>query len=100
MFWLLKKDKEKFRPGHVLPEPEYQTPTGRKLYTVSQIRDAYEQGMKDSKTLLVRSRNLLSHPQHWHGTEAHAEKRMTLSKEIANHLNGLAASKAWTEAGK
>lgn len=74
--------------------------TRRKLYTVQQIRAAYAQGAKDSRRLLVRARNLLSHPAHWHATPEYGEKRQTLSVEIAEHLNGLKNCEAWTEREK
>lgn len=45
-----------YRPGDCLPEPQHQTATVRKLYTVQQIRAAYSQGTKDSRSLLVRAR--------------------------------------------
>lgn len=89
-----------YRPGQTLPEPAYETATGRKLYTVQQIRAAYSQGSKDSRSLLVRARNLLSHPSHWHATDEHAEKRLLLSSQIREHLAGLDESESWTEAEK
>lgn len=89
-----------YRPGDCLPEPQHQTATGRKLYTVQQIRAAYSQGAKDSRSLLVRARNLLSHPAHWQATPEHHEKRQALSVEIAEHLNGLEKCEAWTEREK
>jgi hypothetical protein len=89
-----------YRPGECLPEPQHQTATGRKLYTVQQIRSAYSQGAKDSRRLLVLARNLLSHPDHWHATPEHADKRQALSTEIAKHLNGLENCEAWTEREK
>ena len=39
-----------YRPGQALPEPGYETATGRRLYTVQQIRAAYAQGAKDSRS--------------------------------------------------
>ena len=89
-----------YRPGECLPEPQHQTATGRKLYTVQQIRAAYAQGAKDSRSLLARARNLLSHPANWHAEEGHAEKRLQLSEQIAEHLNGLENCEAWTEREK
>lgn len=89
-----------YRPGECLPEPQHQTATGRKLYTVQQIRAAYAQGAKDSRSLLVRARNLLSQPAHWHATPEHGEKRQALSVEIAEHLSGLENCEAWTEREK
>ena len=89
-----------YRPGECLPEPQHQTATGRKLYTVQQIRAAYAQGAKDSRGLLVRARNLLSHPANWHAEETHAEKRLLLSAQIAEHLSGLENCEAWTEREK
>jgi hypothetical protein len=89
-----------YRPGQLLPEPGYETATGRKLYTVQQIRAAYVQGAKDSHSLLVYARNLLSNPAHWHATDSHHAKRQELSEEIAVHLNGLDLSEAWTEQPK
>lgn len=103
MNWLdrLKSHKgDVYRPGQALPEPGYETATGRKLYTVQQIRAAYAQGAKDSRSLLVRARNLLSHPAHWHAEEKHEEKRLSLSAQIAEHLNGLENCEAWTEREK
>ena len=58
-----------YRPGQALPEPGYETATGRELYTAQQIRAAYAQGAKDSRTLLTRCRNMLSHPAHWGADE-------------------------------
>jgi hypothetical protein len=89
-----------YRPGQTLPEPGYETATGRKLYTVQQIRAAYAQGARDSRGLLVRARNLMSHPARWHAEESHAEKRLLLSAQIAEHLGGLDGCEAWTENGK
>lgn len=36
-----------YKPGQILPEPDYETSTGRKLYTVQQIRAAYAQGKSE-----------------------------------------------------
>jgi hypothetical protein len=40
------------------------------------------------RSLLVRSRNLLSQPPHWVDTPESAESRAALSVEITQHLNG------------
>lgn len=103
MSWLdrLKAHKgDVYRPGQALPEPGYETATGRKLYTVQQIRAAYAQGQRDSLSLLRRARNLLSHPPGWVDTPANSESRYALSVEIAEHMNGLELSEAWTEKQK
>lgn len=55
------------------------------------------QGSKDSRSLLARARNLLSHPASWHADEGHAEKRLLLAEQIAEHLNGMENCEAWTE---
>lgn len=103
MSWLdrLKAHKgDVYRPGQPLPEPGYETATGRKLYTVQQIRAAYAQGQRDSISLLRRARNLLSHPPGWVDTPTNSESRYALSVEIAEHMNGLELSEAWTEKQK
>lgn len=103
MSWLDRFKPHKgdvYLPGQVLPEPGYETATGRKLYTVQQIRAAYAQGSRDARDLLTSARNLLSHPAHWHATPGHAESRQSLSEKIAVHLNGLNLSEAWTEREK
>ncbi len=100
MSWLDRFKPHKgdvYRPGQALPEPGYETATGRKLYTVQQIRKAYAQGQKDSLSLLCRARNLLSHPPHWVDTPSNVESRHRLCLEITEHLNGLELSEAWTE---
>jgi hypothetical protein len=100
MKWLERFKPHKgdvYRPGQVLPEPGYETATGRKLYTVQQIRAAYAQGQRDSVDLLRRARNLLSQPPGWVDTPSNSESRYTLSVEISEHLNGLELSEAWTE---
>ena len=71
-----------YRPGECLPEPQHQTATGRKLYTVQQIRAAYSQGAKDSRTLLTRCRNMLSHPAHWGAEESVVAARYKLYTEV------------------
>lgn len=73
-------------PGQALPEPEYETATGRRLYTVQQMRAAYAQGAKDSRSLLVRCRNLLSHPSHWFSEAEHIATRERLYAEIIAHV--------------
>ena len=89
-----------YRPGQALPEPGYETATGRKLYTVQQIRAAYAQGAKDSRTLLTRCRNMLSHPAHWGADDEVIKARQALYTEVLEHLNGLEHSEAWTEREK
>jgi hypothetical protein len=89
-----------YRPGECLPEPQHQTATGRKLYTVQQIRAAYSQGAKDSRTLLTRCRNMLSHPAHWGAEESVVAARYKLYTEVLEHLNGLENCEAWTEREK
>lgn len=89
-----------YRPGQALPEPGYETATGRRLYTVQQIRAAYAQGAKDSRTLLTRCRNMLSHPAHWGADDEVMKARHALYTEVLEHLNGLEHSEAWTEAEK
>jgi hypothetical protein len=45
--------------------------------------------MSDTNTvgqLLVRARNLLSHPAHWHGEHRNHAKCMSLSAEIATYI--------------
>jgi hypothetical protein len=64
------------------------------LYTVQQTRAAYAQGQKDSRKLLVRARNIMSHPANWAEEQTHHESRLRLSVEIAEHLNGLENSTA------
>jgi hypothetical protein len=86
-----------YRPGQVLPEPDYETATGRKLYTVQQIRAAYAQGAKDSRTLLTRCRNMLSHPAHWGADDDVIKARHALYTEVLEHLNGLENCESWTE---
>jgi hypothetical protein len=76
-----------YRPGECLPEPQHQTATGRKLYTVQQIRAAYAQGAKDSRSLLVKAAKALPSAEQ-------------LKTEIAEHLNGLEGCEAWTEREK
>jgi hypothetical protein len=91
MSWLDRFKPHKgdvYKPGQALPEPAGETVTGRRLYTVSQMRADFKAGSNESQGLLVRARNLLSHPGHWHATPEHAEKRRALSDEIAAHLNG------------
>ena len=44
-----------YRPGHPLPEPAYETATGRCLYTVQQVRAAYEQGRKDERAAIIKA---------------------------------------------
>lgn len=103
MNWLdrLKAHKgDVYRPGQTLPEPGYETATGRKLYTVQQIRAAYSQGAKDSRTLLTRCRNMLSHPAHWGADDEVIKARHALYTEVLEHLNGLEHSEAWTEKQK
>jgi hypothetical protein len=80
-----------YRPGQALPEPGYETATGRRLYTVQQIRAAYAQGAKDSRSLLTRCRNMLSHPAHWGADDDVMKARHALYTEVLEHLNGLAA---------
>lgn len=41
----------------------------------------------EANNLLVRARNLLSHPAYWHGTPEHHEKRQALSLKITEYLN-------------
>ena len=86
-----------YRPGQALPEPGYETATGRRLYTVQQIRAAYAQGAKDSRTLLTRCRNMLSHPAHWGADDEVIRARHALYTEVLEHLNGLESCEAWTE---
>ena len=103
MSWLDRFKPHKgdvYMPGQTLPEPCYETATERKLYTVQQIRAAYAQGQRDSLSLLLRARNLLSHPPGWVDTPANSESRYALSVEIAEHMNGLELSEAWTEKQK
>ena len=103
MSWLNKFKShagEIYKSGMALPEPNYETATGRKLYTVQQIRAAYAQGQKDSISLLRRARNLLSHPPGWVDTASNSESRYALSLEIAEHMNGLELSESWTEKQK
>ena len=78
-----------YRPGQTLPEPSYETATGRRLYTVQQIRAAYAQGAKDSRALLVRCRNMLSHPAHWGADDEVVKARYALYTEVIEHLNGV-----------
>lgn len=89
-----------YRPGQALPEPGYETATGRKLYTVQQIRAAYAHGAKDSRTLLTRCRNMLSHPAHWGAEDSVIRARHALYTEVLEHLNGLENCEAWTEREK
>lgn len=93
MSWL-----ERFKPhkGTVrnigqqwLPDPSYETATGRRLYTVQQMRAAYSQGSKDALGLLARARNLLSHPPHWCADPANKESRYALSVEIDQFMHGI-----------
>ena len=81
-------------------KPQHQTATGRKLYTVQQIRAAYAQGTRDSRGLLVRCRNMLSHPAHWGAEEGVVAARYKLYTEVLEHLNGLENCEAWTEREK
>jgi hypothetical protein len=78
-----------YDPGQVLPKPAYQTATGRRLFTVQQMRSAYAQGSKDSRALLVRCRNLLSHPAHWGADDEVIASRRALYTEVVEHLNDL-----------
>ena len=89
-----------YRPGECLPGPQHQTATGRKLYTVQQIRAAYVQCAKNSRTLLTRCRNMLSHPANWGADDDVMKARRALYTEVLEHLNGLEHSEAWTEAEK
>lgn len=86
-----------YKPWQALPEPGYETATGRKLYTVQQIRAAYAQGAKDSRSLLARCRNMLSHPAHWGADDDVIQARHALCTGVLEHLNGLDQSEAWTE---
>ena len=87
-----------YRPGQALPEPEHETATGRKLYTVQQIRAAYAQGSKDSRSLLVRCRNMISHPAHWGADDDVINARYAIYADVLEHLNGLEQSEMWTDA--
>jgi len=89
-----------YRPGQALPEPGYETATGRRLYTVQQIRAAYAQGANDSRTLLTRCRNMLSHPAHWGAEDSLIRARHALYTEVLEHLTGLENCEAWTEREK
>jgi hypothetical protein len=89
-----------YRPGECLPEPQHQTAAGRKQYTVQQIRAAYSQGVKDSRTLLTRCRNMLSHPAHWGAEESVVAARYKLYTEVLEHLNGLENCEASTKREK
>lgn len=76
-----------YKHGLALPEPAYETATGRRLYTVQQMKAAYSQGAKDSRSLLVRCRNLLSHPSHWLATDSSKASRDALYTEVIAHLD-------------
>ena len=39
-----------YKSGKAMPEPNYETATGRTLYTVAQMHAAYEQGAKDERS--------------------------------------------------
>jgi hypothetical protein len=71
--------------GQYLPEPAWVTATGRCLYTSGQMRDFYNSAVVNSRSLLVRSRNLLTHPEAWiQNSPARDRIVLELSKHIAN----------------
>lgn len=80
-----------YRPGQCLPEPDAETATGRKLYTVQQIRSAYKQGGKHACALLIRCRNVLSH-----GELADPVIKAQLYADLIAHLEGLEQCESWT----
>lgn len=43
-----------YKRGALLPEPEYETATGRRLYTVQQMQKCYEEGCKESAAEIER----------------------------------------------
>ena len=79
------------RAGRWLPGADAETATGRKLYTVQQIRSAYKQGGKHACALLIRCRNVLSH-----GELADPVIKAQLYADLIAHLEGLEQCESWT----
>ena len=76
-----------YREGQTLPESTYGTATGRRLYTVQQLRASYARGGKESIEILKRCRNMLSHPAHWSADEKVLAARSLLYLDTVKHLN-------------
>ena len=64
---------------------------------MQQIRAAYAQGAKDARGLLMRCRNMLSHPAHWGADDGVIKARYALYTEVLEHLGGLENCESWTE---
>lgn len=89
MRWFKKQNPTKgdvYVKGNALPESDHETATGRQMYTITAIRKAYDAGTNDSRELLVKCRNLLSHPAHWGANDEVVIARRAVYSEVCEFL--------------